>query len=141
MAEYYSKPHMYDDIIGMEHHQSKERPHMTMHDRAAQFAPFAALTGHDEAISETARVTDEKLELTESAVEDINQKLRLLAEHPEAKQRVSVTYFREDKRKKGGVYLTDIGYIRRIDAEEAFIILDSGMKIAMQDIAWIEFCE
>ena len=75
MSGYYKDEHRYDDIIHLPHHQSAERAHMSLHDRAAQFAPFAALSGHEEAIEETARLTDEKITLDETAIEKINEKL------------------------------------------------------------------
>ena len=75
MSGYYKDERRYDDIISLPHHQSSERAHMSLHDRAAQFAPFAALSGHEEAIEETARLTDEKITLDESAIEKINEKL------------------------------------------------------------------
>ena len=134
MSEYYKDTHKYDDIIDMPHHQSKERPHMSLHDRAAQFAPFAALTGHEDAIKETARLTDEEIILDESTVGRINEKLFEISQHLLEKRKVSITYFRQDKTKKGGVYLTDIGIIKRIDEAEKCIVLDSGMKIKMKNI-------
>ena len=134
MSEYYKDTHKYDDIIDMPHHQSKERPHMSLHDRAAQFAPFAALTGHEDAIKETARLTDEEIILDESTVGRINEKLFEISQHLPEKRKVSITYFRQDKTKKGGVYLTDIGIIKRIDEAEKCIVLDSGMKIKMKNI-------
>lgn len=134
MSEYYKDTHKYDDIIDMPHHQSKERPHMSLHDRAAQFAPFAALTGHEDAIKETARLTDEEIILDESTVGRINEKLFEISQHLSEKRKVSITYFRQDKTKKGGVYLTDIGIIKRIDEAEKCIVLDSGMKIKMKNI-------
>ena len=134
MSEYYKDTHKYDDIIDMPHHQSKERPHMSLHDRAAQFAPFAALTGYEDAIKETARLTDEEIILDESTVGRINEKLFEISQHLSEKRKVSITYFRQDKTKKGGVYLTDIGIIKRIDEAEKCIVLDSGMKIKMKNI-------
>lgn len=138
MSEYYKDTNRYDDIINLPHHQSTVRAHMTLHDRAAQFAPFAALTGYEEAIEETARVTDKKIILDESAVEKINEKLYEISQHLEEKWDVSVTYFRPDPLKNGGVYLTDVGTIEKIDAIEKQIFMDSGIKIAMEQIIEID---
>ena len=138
MSEYYKDEHRYDDIINLPHHQSRERAHMSLHDRAAQFAPFAALTGHEEAIEETARLTDEKITLDQTAIEKINEKLNENANHLPEKKTVSITYFKPDKRKSGGAYLTDIGTVKKIDEVEKVVIMDSGMKISMEQIIEIE---
>ena len=138
MSEYYNDKHRYDDIINLPHHQSAERVHMSLHDRAAQFAPFAALTGHEEAIEETARLTDEKITLDETAIEKINEKLYELSQKLAEKQTVSITYFKPDELKQGGAYLTDIGSIKKIDDIEKVVIMDSGMKIKMERILSIE---
>lgn len=138
MSEYYKDEHKYDDIIGLPHHQSKERAHMSLYDRAAQFAPFAALTGHEEAIEETARITDEKIALDETAIEKINEKLYEISQHLSEKRNVSITYFRPDTHKSGGAYLTDVGTIKKMDDMEKVIIMDSGMKISMEQIIEIE---
>lgn len=138
MSEYYKDANRYDDIINLPHHQSTERAHMSLHDRAAQFAPFAALTGHEEAIEETARLTDAKIILDESAVEKINEKLYEISQHLTEKWNVSITYFRPDMLKKGGAYLTDVGTIKKIDVIEKMVFMDSGMKIAMEQIVEID---
>lgn len=134
MSDYYRDAHRYDDIIGLPHHQSTNRPHMPLHDRAAQFAPFAALSGHEEAIEETARLTDEEIVLDETVIQAINEKLWELSLHLGEKSTVSITYFKPDKRKSGGAYLTDIGTIKRIDGAAKIVIMDSGMKIPMEHI-------
>lgn len=139
MGNYYKDEHRYDDIINLPHHQSTERAHMSLHDRAAQFAPFAALTGHEEAIEETARVTDEKTTLDESTVAKINEMLFDIAQHLSEKKTVSITYFVPDKKKSGGVYLTDVGIIKKIDELEQTVLMDSGMMIPMQEIRNIEY--
>lgn len=134
MSEYYRDAHKYDDIIGFPHHQSTNRPHMSLHDRAAQFAPFAALSGHEEAIQETARLTEEKIVLDETAIQAINEKLQELSQHLCEKPTVSITYFKPDKQKNGGAYLTDIGTVKKIDEIEKAVIMDSGMKIPLEHI-------
>lgn len=138
MSGYYKDEHRYDDIINLPHHQSTERAHMSLHDRAAQFAPFAALSGHEEAIEETARLTDEKIILDESAIEKINEKLYKISQNLSEKWNVTITYFRPDALKKGGAYLTDVGSIKKIDEIEKIVIMDSGMKIKMEQIVGIE---
>ena len=93
MSEYYKDCGRYDDIINLPHHQSTVRAHMSLHDRAAQFAPFAALTGHEEAVEETARLTDERITLDETAIEKINQKLYDVVQHLSEKRTIIITYF------------------------------------------------
>ena len=141
MGNYYKDEHKYDDIINLPHHQSTERAHMSLHDRAAQFAPFAALTGHEEAIEETARVTDEKTTLDESTVAKINEILFDIAQHLSEKRPVTITYFVSDKQKSGGAYLTDVGTIKKIDEFEKTVLIDSGMLIPMGEIRNIEYVE
>ena len=138
MSEYYKDKHRYDDIIFLPHHQSTERAHMSLHDRAAQFAPFAALTGHEEAIEETARITDEKIILDETVIDRINETLYEISLHLSEKWNVSISYFKPDTLKQGGAYLTDVGSIKRIDAIEKLVIMDSGIKIKMEQIVGIE---
>ena len=138
MSEYYKDANRYDDIINLPHHQSTERAHMSLHDRAAQFAPFAALAGHEEAIEETARLTDTRIVLDESEIRKINEKLQEIGQHLEEKWNVSITYFKPDPHKDGGTYLTDAGTIKKMDVNENLVIMDSGMKIAMEQIVRIE---
>ena len=134
MSEYYPDAHRYDDIIHLPHHRSVSRPHMTLHDRAAQFAPFAALTGHEEAIEETARLTDSEIVLDETAIAAINAKLYEISQRLSEKPVVSITYFCLDTHKEGGAYLTDVGFIRKIDKEEKVLFMDSGIRIPMDRI-------
>ena len=134
MGEYYKDQHRYDDIINLPHHRSRERVPMSLHDRAAQFNPFAALTGHEEAIKETARLTEERVELDESAIEKINEILYDISQHLEEKRKVAITYFKQDARKEGGAYLTDVGTIKKVDASEGVVVMDSGVKILMGEI-------
>ncbi len=130
----------YDDIINLPHHVSRTHPKMSSANRAAQFSPFAALTGYDAAIKETARLTDKRIELGENAMAALDMKLRMLADiiadHPE----IAVTYFQSDKKKQGGAYVTDIGSLKKIDDYEGNIVLMSGKKISIEDILDIE-CE
>lgn len=137
MSGYEETAHKYDDIIHLPHHQSAVRAHMSLHDRAAQFAPFAALTGYEEAIDETARITDERIVLDETAIERINAELYDISCHLSEKRKVSITYFRPDARKSGGTYLTDIGTVKKVDENRRVLIMDSGMNISMEQIVEI----
>lgn len=120
--------HPYDDIIDLPHHVSERHPQMSMYNRAAQFAPFAALTGHDAAITEAARLTDAELELSESDAEVLNRKLAYLQSLDE-KPTISVTYFVPDDRKKGGSYHTTSGIIKRIEPDEGVLQFEDGTGI------------
>ena len=128
----------YDDIVGLPHHVSARHAPMPMSNRAAQFSPFAALTGYDDAIEETARITDAKIVLDESAVEKLNEKLYEISKHLAEKRKVSITYFRPDALKNGGAYVTDVGTVKKIDGIEKVIFMDSGMKIAMEQVVEVE---
>lgn len=139
MSEYYKDADRYEDIINLPHHQSTMRAHMSLHDRAAQFAPFAALTGHEEAIEETARLTDEKVILDENTIEKINQKLYDIVQHLPEKRNVVITYFRPDTLKQGGVYLTDVGSVNKVDENAKKVFMDSGMAIDMEQIVEVEY--
>lgn len=138
MSGYYQDEHRYDDIVNLPHHQSKTRRHMSLHDRAAQFAPFAALNGYEDAIEEAGRITDERITLDETSVEKINEKLMYIASHLKERITVSVTYFKPDSKKSGGAYLTDIGVIKKIDKVNHVLMMESGMKIFMEQIIDIE---
>ena len=98
--------HKYDDIINLPHHVSKKHPQMSLHDRAAQFSPFAALTGHKAAINETARLTDEKQILSEDVIAKLNEQLNLIKENIGTNPIVTITYFVPDDRKSGGAYIS-----------------------------------
>ena len=134
----------YDDIIHLPHHVSKTRPQMSMMDRAAQFSPFAALTGYDAAIKETGRLTDEKIELGEETKAVLDRKQRYLSDMISVQPEITVTYFLPDERKSGGTYLSVTGKLKRIDEYERMMILTDGKKIPLDDIMEIEsnlFCE
>lgn len=129
---------MYEDIINLPHHVSKTRPQMSMLDRAAQFSPFAALTGYDAAIKETGRLTDEKQELDEDTKAALDMKQAYLMEMIDEQPEISVTYFLPDTKKAGGAYATVTGKLKRFDEYERLLILTDGKKIPMDDIADIE---
>lgn len=128
----------YDDIINLPHHVSKTRPHMAAIDRAAQFSPFAALTGYDAAIKETARLADEKVELDEYLKEALSDRLQIIAdrikEHPE----IAITYFQPDAKKNGGAYVTTIDTAKKIDEYERVIVMNDGTAIPIDDIISID---
>lgn len=135
------KPGAYDDIIDLPHHVSTTRPQMSRLDRAAQFAPFAALTGYGAAIKETARLTDERVELGEYELMELNAGIHMLMERIEEHPQVEITYFKPDERKDGGAYLTVKSRAKRLNEYERFILLDDGTEIPFDDIYKIEFNE
>lgn len=124
----------YEDIINLPHHVSKTRPQMLMSDRAAQFAPFAALTGYDSAIKETGRLTDNRIELDEEALTALSMKLQLLMDAIDEEPEVEITYFKPDERKAGGAYLKITGIVKKLDEYERVLVLISGQKIKLDDI-------
>lgn len=128
----------YDKIINLPHHQSKTHPQMALRDRAAQFAPFAALTGYDDLVVEAARFTDEKIELGESQLEVLNRKQSFLALHIADKPLVEITYFVADKKKSGGKYLVKQGIIKRIDEYSKSYIFTDRTIISIADVIQIE---
>lgn len=128
----------YDDIMGLPHHVSKKRPQMTMNDRAAQFSPFAALVGYDDAVEETARRTQEKIELDESELAILDAKLQALRDAIGRQPRVRVTYFQRDEKKPGGAYLSASGRLSKIDEQGRLLILSDGTRIHAGDVADIE---
>lgn len=134
----YHEEGRYDDIINLPHHVSTKHPHMAPIDRAAQFSPFAALTGHDEAIKETARLTDERMELDENRKELLDARLQLLREHLGEKPTVTFTFFEPDERKSGGAYVTVTGSVKKIEEYENKIILEEGAAIFIDDIYAVE---
>lgn len=128
----------YDDIINLPHHVSATRPRMPVETRAAQFAPFAALTGYDAAVREAARSTEERIELAEGATAAMDAKLRILSDALADRPEVAVTFFRPDERKKGGAYVTAVGELLAIDGCERVVLLADGSRIAIRDILEIE---
>ena len=128
----------YDDIMDLPHHVSATRPQMSMIDRAAQFSPFAALTGYDAAIKETGRLTDEKIEMDEEALNILNMKFQILARSLDDEPEVTFTYFKPDERKAGGAYIEVIGTVKKVDDFERLIVMQNGTKMPMDDILNIE---
>ena len=125
---------LYDDIINLPHHVSTTCPRMPIANRAAQFSPFAALTGYDAAIAETARLTDERKELSDDMLETLSMKLGMLEDAIADRPEVSVTYFQKDEKKAGGAYITATGAVKKIDDYEGVIVLVNGKKINIRDI-------
>jgi hypothetical protein len=128
----------YDEIMGLPHHVSKTRPQMPMSDRAAQFAPFAALTGYDAAIKETGRLTDERIELDVEALSALDMKYQLLMEALDEAPEVTITYFQPDERKAGGKYVSAVGAVKKIDDFERRITMRDGTRIPMDDVLSID---
>lgn len=128
----------YDDMINMPRPEPV-RARMDELSRAAQFAPFAALTGYDEAVGETARLVDEKIELSEDERAYLDEQTKKIREIPE--REIAVTYFIADKRKSGGAYLTARGFVKKIDEIERVLVLTSGEEIPLDDIFDIDFSD
>ena len=128
----------YDDIINLPHHVSATRPHMPIIDRAAQFQPFAALSGYGDAVRETARLTDEKIELTEDEKALLDARLQRLADEISSQPEVTLTYFQPDKKKTGGAYVCVTGQLKKIDDLEGALILLDGKRVLIEDILTIQ---
>lgn len=124
----------YNDIIELPHHTSPVRDRMSMINRAAQFSPFAALTGYDEAVKETARVTKEKIELDENVKVMLDEKLQTIAEHLDEHLEVTILYFQPDMKKTGGEYVKITGTVKKIDQFERNIRMMDGTKISIDEI-------
>lgn len=128
----------YEDIIHLPHHVSPTRPQMSMSERAAQFSPFAALTGYGDVIAETARTTDQQAELDEDLLAELDQKLRVLAEHLQDVPKVSLTYFQPDIRKEGGAYRTVSCKVTKIDQTAGKLKTADGLEIPFEDLCAID---
>ncbi len=128
----------YDDIINLPHPTSQKRPRMSVQDRAAQFSPFAALTGYDAAIRETARLTEERIELNEYEQAVLDQRIILLQEHLKDLPEVTITYFQPDERKEGGKYRSLTGAVKKIDPYERQLVLADKSKIPIESILNLE---
>ena len=126
----------YDDIIHLPHQRSKKHAPMPLIDRAAQFSPFAALTGHDAAIKETARLTDRKIELDEYEIAALDERLQMIKMRLDSKREneVTVTYFQADMRKEGGEYVTVTGNVKKMDEYAKTMVLEDGTRILIEDM-------
>ena len=129
----------YYDIINLPHHVSNTRKPMTLHNRAAQFAPFAALKGYDSAIKEEARITSKKIELDEELKTIINENIKLINNNIKEKPKVMITYFIPDNKKTGGSYETIICNVKKIDNVNKFIVLTDNKKIDFDNLLNIVF--
>lgn len=129
----------YDSIMNLPHHVSTTRPQMPMSDRAAQFAPFAALTGYDSAIKETGRLTDERIELDEEALAALDRKYQLLMDTLDDAPEVTITYFQPDERKAGGQYVSATGTVKKVDTFGRRILLQDGTRIPLDSVYDLRF--
>lgn len=136
--------HKYDDIINLPHHVSVRHPQMSLIDRAAQFSPFAALTGHDAAIKEAQRLTDEWVELDENRKELLDEKLQMIRESlsggmgGQGLPEILFTYFQPDEKKSGGAYLSVQGKVKKIDEYGHQVIMEDGTVLTIEHIVDIE---
>lgn len=130
--------HKYDDMISLPHHISKNHPQMSLLNRAAQFSPFAALTGHEDAIRETARLTDSYIELAEDRIEELDEQLQLIRENVWQKPECEITYFKPDDTKDGGAYVTVCGRIKKMDEYSHQIIFTDETVLPIRHIFSIE---
>ena len=128
----------YDDILHLPHPTSVKHPRMPIFERAAIFSPFAALTGHAGAIAETARLTDQKMELDEDTKAELDRRQAVLLEHISEQPEITVTWFQPDERKDGGAYLTATGRLKKLDEIQRVLVLTDGTEISLDDVAGIE---
>ena len=128
----------YNDIIHLPHPESKKHPRMSLQDRAAQFSPFAALTGHGAAIDETARLTDRKLELSEEKRAELDRMWQYLLEKCKEHPSLRITYFVKDEKKEGGLYTTVKDRLKKIDPYKGILIMEDGTGIFYRDIFEME---
>ena len=128
----------YEDIVDLPHHVSPTRPQMSRADRAAQFSSFAALTGHDAAVRETARLTASRIDTAEDKRWELDLKQQLLTQVLPSRPEVTVTYFVPDTRKAGGAYVTANGRLKRIDSRRRILLLADGTEIPADDVLELE---
>jgi len=128
----------YEDIVNLPPHISKRHPQPSMMDRAARFAPFAAITGYEEMVLEEARVTEKRIDLDEGALALLNEKLNMIQEFLDEEPEVTIMYFEPDKKKTGGAYVNIAGIVKRIDEYEHLVIMTDGKKIRIEDIFALE---
>ena len=141
MKNYFGETHKYDDIINLPHHVSGTHPQMPVEDRAAQFAPFAALTGYGAAIKETERYTEKRIQPDEESVEILNRRLEFIREHISEKPEVTVTYFQPELKKEGGKYMTVTGTVKKIDTFRHRMLLKDETEIPFENLWEIVFQE
>ena len=131
----------YDDIKHLTRPQYDDLPPMSMHDRAAQFSPFAALVGYDDAVAETARLTDSRIELTEDEISELNANLNRLLDSLDEQPQISVTYFVPDEKKSGGKYVEKVGVVRIYDSYVGELVFTDGVRIAVADMSALTFID
>ena len=124
----------YDEMVYMQNPTPTCKPRMSLHDRAAQFSPFAALTGYEDAVEETARLTDTRLELSEDMKTILNEKMQMILDNAENEPIVTITYFVPDKKKSGGAYVDVTGIVKEIDEYERCIVMTDKKKIPIEQI-------
>ncbi len=130
--------HRYDDIINLPHHVSKSHPHISKHDRAAQFSPFVAVTDYEGAIRETARLTNKRMELDESSKNVLDEKLRIVHEQLGSQPEIKITYFQPDKKKTGGAYVSAVGIVKKIDGYDRTVVMQDETRIPIEEIISIK---
>ena len=128
----------YSDIIDLPHHVSNKYPHLSREQKAAQFAPFAALTGFDDDVKETARLTDRKIDIDEGLKEIINDKLNIIVNNIKKNPFICITYFKKDSKKTGGKYITEEEKVKKINIIDNYLILNNNNKIFFEDILEIK---
>ena len=128
----------YDDMINMQKPPPTFKPRMSLYERAAQFSPFAALTGYEDAVEETARLTDARLELSEDMKTILNEKMQMIVDNMDANPIVTITYFVPDKKKEGGAYVDVTGIVKEIDEYERCIVMTDKKKIPIEQVRAIE---
>lgn len=128
----------YSDIIALPHHTSSHHARMPRESRAAQFAPFAAMVGHDAAIAEVERLTERRIELDEAAIAELDEKLRYLSYISAERPEITVIYFKPDERKAGGAYITVSGAFDGIDENERELLMSDGIKVPIGEIREIQ---
>ena len=134
MAEYFP----YEDIVNLPRHISKVHPQATMADRAARFSPFAAISGYEDMVKEAARVTEERIDITDATKELLNEKLNMIIEFLDEEPEVTITYFEPDKKNDGGAYISITGTVKRIDEYERIVLMSDDKKIRIDEIYAIE---
>lgn len=130
--------HKYDDILNLEHHISKKHKQMSLENRSAQFAPFAALVGYDDAVKETARITDSKIFIDDGIKEIINKTIQKIKNNLNKNVQIKVTYFIPDQLKSGGKYKTEVGIVEKINEYSKIIKLEAGIEIPIEEIIELE---
>ena len=128
----------YDDILHLPHHVSEKRPPMARQDRAAQFSPFAALSGYGALLREVARQTEAQVELTESSLAQLDEKLRVLRSRLSRQPEITATWFVPDERKEGGAYVRATGRVKRVDPWGKRLILTDGTEIPVEALTALE---